>query len=347
MLFARSHDALLEVVTTERARFEGALTCVLERSTVSLPNRHEHFGFADGISQPAIAGAGRPRDGQNVIEPGEFILGYPNEYGKLPSVPHTPAALDPGDHLRAYTAGGDGRRALGQNGSYLVVRQLEQHVYEFWRYMRSAAEEHPGGEGVTQSAVRFAAKCVGRWPSGAPLVEAPERDEPSLGKSNDFGYAAKDPDGLRCPIGAHIRRTNPRDSLEPDPKTSKTAVNRHQLMRRGRSYGRPLERASHATADDGEERGLFFVCVNANIRRQFEFVQQTWVNNTKFDGLYDERDPLIGAGDEGAFGFSIPGEPARTRLEGLPRFVDVRGGEYFFLPSVRAIEFLGNLPVPG
>ena len=194
--------------------------------------------------------------------------------------------------------------------------------------------------GSDTDAVRFASKCVGRWPGGAPLALSPDRDDPALANSNDFLYAAKDPMGARCPVGAHIRRTNPRDSLDPAPKDSMDISNHHAIIRRGRPFGAQLPRFAPG---DGEERGLFFVCVNANISRQFEFIQQTWVNNPKFDGLYDDKDPLIGAQDEAGGTFTMLDEPVRRRLRGMPRFTRVRGGAYFFLPGVRALQFLSKL----
>jgi deferrochelatase/peroxidase EfeB len=164
-----------------------------------------------------------------------------------------------------------------------------------------------------------------------------------LSENDDFMYSEADPRGLACPIGSHIRRTNPRDSLEPGPAESLKVVNGHRIIRRGRSYGPPL--APFAEDPDKAERGLFFMCINANIERQFEFIQHTWSNNPKFAGLYDDTDPLIG--DQPAAGgtFTIPEFPVRRRLENLSRFVRVRGGQYFFLPSLRAIRFLGACAV--
>jgi Dyp-type peroxidase family len=342
MLFASTENSLKELIATQGEGFEGALTCVFERSTRTVPERREHFGFSDGIAQPVIEGSGQGARGVRTIKPGEFILGYPNEYGKLPFIPNADPALDVGAHLAACEPDGK-RKALGRNGSYLVVRQLEQRVYEFWQYMRTAAVRLNPASTAADGAVRLAAKCVGRWPSGAPLVKAPESDDRAFATDNDFGYFWKDRDGERCPIGSHIRRANPRDSLEPDPLASQRVVDRHRVLRRGRSYGQPVDKPWQLAADDGQERGLFFICVNANIRRQFEFIQQTWANNPKFGGLYDERDPLIGVNDGATSEFTIPADPARQRLDGLPRFVDVRGGEYFFLPSVRALKFLASL----
>jgi Dyp-type peroxidase family len=345
MLFAHTAESLEDLIAAQRKGFEGAAHPIVERTTQSLPDRREHFGFSDGIAQPVIRGSRQDAHGVHTIEPGEFILGYPNAYGKQPFVPNVDPALDIGEHLAPYEPDGK-RRALGRNGSYMVVRQLDQHVSEFWNYMRAAASRlNPAGTTPADGAIRLAAKCVGRWPSGAPLVKAPESDNRAFARDNDFGYFSEDRYGERCPIGAHIRRANPRDSLEPDPSNSERVVDRHRVLRRGRSYGPPVERPWEITADDGKERGLFFICINANIRRQFEFIQQTWVNNRKFGGLYEERDPLIGENDGTASEFTIPGKPARHRLEGLPRFVEMRGGGYFFLPSVRALKFLASLPL--
>jgi deferrochelatase/peroxidase EfeB len=185
---------------------------------------------------------------------------------------------------------------------------------------------------------------VGRWPSGAPLVRAPEGDDAAHARDNTFVYD-NDPTGQRCPLGAHIRRANPRDSLEPGPEESAVLTRRHMIMRRGRPYGPPI--APFQKEPTPQERGLFFIAVNANLGRQFEFMQQTWLNNPKFDGLYDETDPLTGPRDPKLGGsFSIPDVPARRRLHGLPAFVTTHGGGYFFLPGLPALRYLARLPAP-
>jgi len=337
MLYARTENLLEELVAQQESRFSGALRCVRRQDTQSLPDRREHFGFADGIAQPVIDGA--PRTGvlpTRTVEAGEFLLGHKNEYGKLPFVPNVAPERDPAGQLPECQTEGGKRRSLGHNGSYLVVRQLDQHVHEFWSYMREYA-------GASGDAIELAAKCVGRWPSGAPLTLSPDRDRPALGNANTFGYWLTDREGQRCPVGAHIRRANPRDSLEPDPHSSLKVSDRHRIMRRGRSYGPAVDKPWSCESDDGVQRGLMFMGVNANIRRQFEFIQQTWINNPKFSGLYDEVDPLIGRREGIASAFSIPSTPVRRRCTGLPRFVRVRGGEYFFLPGLRALRFLTTL----
>jgi Dyp-type peroxidase family len=204
----------------------------------------------------------------------------------------------------------------------------------------------------------LAAKMVGRWTSGAPLVLAPNADDPAVGASDGFMFHKWDRAGIHCPIGAHIRRTNPRDSSEPRPGSLEalSLSNRHRLLRRGRTYGERLvesmdPEAILANGDDGQERGLHFICLNANIARQFEFVQSSWSNNPQFHALHDEVDPLTG--ERGRFrpdtepattDFTIPHMGGRTRIRGIPSFVTVRGGGYFFMPGMSALRYLASLP---
>jgi Dyp-type peroxidase family len=320
---------------------DAAFETLVELDTSDLGDR-EHFGFHDGISQPVIQGLGRPAQWRDSIQPGEFVLGYSNEYGVSAARPLLNRQADPGKILPEDLEG-SGAADFGRNGTYLVLRQLRQDVAGFWTFLDGRVSI--GGQG---SAVKLASKMVGRWPSGAPLVRAPDHDDPTLGSLNDFAYGNEDPDGLRCPIGAHIRRTNPRDSLDPSPGTDRavTLVKRHRILRRGREYGPPLvsdpAMASGPLTDDGNERGLQFICLNANLVRQFEFVQATWVASPKFDRLYDDADPIIAS--RGATGntFTVPDEPFRHRLRELPQFVTVLGGGYFFMPGLRAVRYLAT-----
>ena len=209
----------------------------------------------------------------------------------------------------------------------------------FWRFI-DASVPHPAER------TRLAAKMVGRWPGGAALALAPDRDDPALSEANEFGYFHEDPLGVRCPVGAHIRRTNPRDSLDPGPGTEKSlAINRrHRLLRRGREYGQALSADAALTESlaPDEARGLHFICLNGNIARQFEFVQNTWLNNPKFAGLYDDSDPLVGQSAPYGGTFTMPSESVRARINGMPRFVRVRGGAYFFLPGLNALRHLAS-----
>lgn len=343
LIYATSEAELGGLLGAERAAYLG-LKELYVRDTFMIRDRREHFGFADGVGQPDVEGSGarsRKDAAARAVKAGEFVLGYENEYGKLPPTPTLAAALDPTGNLSPLAAD---RRDLGRNGTYLVVRQLDQDVELFWRTMDE--QSRAGASTDREAAIRLASKCIGRWPSGAPLARSPERDDPRFAKDNGFGFG-DDRGGLKCPVGAHIRRSNPRDSLEPGPEESREVVNRHRILRRGRSYGNPLAPFEPQRAK--AERGLFFICVNSNIRRQFEFIQQTWLNNTKFDGLYRDKDPIAGdaVAEDGGGTFTIPAAPERSQLTGLPRFVTVRGGEYFFLPSVRALRTLAQLPSEG
>jgi deferrochelatase/peroxidase EfeB len=183
------------------------------------------------------------------------------------------------------------------------------------------------------------AKLMGRWQSGAPLALCPFRDDPELGadpkRNNDFLFKDEDPKGLKTPAGSHIRRMNPRDS------DIAGAARLHRMIRRGTSYGPMLPPG--VLEDDGAERGLAFVFVGARLERQFEFIQSEWVNKGQFfDGPLGDKDPIVGAND-GSGRFTIPQEPIRRRLQGLPAFVVTRGGEYFFGPGLRALRWLAAL----
>lgn len=339
MLYAVDDETIaeaLQVVDGERS----GISVIAELDTSTLTDR-EHFGFHDGISQPVIEGTGRPGSPENTIKAGEFVLGYENEYGRYTDRPSVARSSDPSGILPELPANGD-RSDLGRNGSYLVFRQLAQDVSGFWGFVdRQTADTD---EALSREAL--AAKMVGRWPSGAPLVRAPERDDPALGDANDFAYHHEDPHGFKCPKGSHVRRTHPRDSLDPDPGTAKSieVAKRHRIARRGRQYGSMLAPDDAVTSmNDTDERGLHFICLNANLARQFEFIQHTWMNNPKFDGLYEDTDPVVTSRTEGHGIFTMPAEPVRRRVKGLPSFVTVRGGAYFFLPGISAVRYLAAL----
>ncbi len=303
-------------------------------------HNREPFGFQDGMSQPLIEGSvtGQTSDdpGQPVIKAGEFILGYRNQYNLLPPAPTHPQ--------------------LKMNGTYLVYRKMEQDIAAFWSFLYQQAKGQP------ELAEYFGAKMVGRWPSGAPLTLAPEKDDPALGadesRSNNFQYNEPDVLGYGCPVGSHIRRANPRDSLVPGPLESTDAVSKHRILRRGRVYGPeyPADILQALTRQDGPDnsvqfvdeagspRGLSFIALNTDIKRQFEFVQQTWINDPKFDGLYDNPDPLIttNAITGRANAMTIQRWPVRHQIQNVPDFVTVKAGGYFFLPSMQGLRFIAR-----
>jgi deferrochelatase/peroxidase EfeB len=317
------------------------------------PYDREPFGFFDSIGQPQIRGI----KGEG-ISTGEFILGYLNEYNYYPASPVVPIANDPENILPTSANPNRERnyRDLGFNGTFIVYRKLQQDVAGFWRFMQNESLRHEGAVDP-QFMVWLAAKMIGRWPSGTPLVLSPETDQPKPILRNDFLYADDDPVGLACPFGAHIRRTNPRDQIRPaGPTESAHMTARHRLLRRGRAFGRPLfdarlldepdQQEARQTIvnmqDDGEPRGIHFVCINANIKSQFEFVQQAWMNNPRFNGLVNNRDPLSSDTDPEAAPsvMYVPANPTGLRTAAVPRLVTVRGGAYFFMPSLTALRYL-------
>jgi Dyp-type peroxidase family len=271
---------------------------------------HDHFGFRDRLSQPAIAGSGEdPTPGSGApLKPGEFILGYPDEDGPPADLPQP--------------------EVLSRNGSYMAYRRLEEHVGLFRDYLREHADTTEGQE-------LLAAKFMGRWRSGAPLVLAPEHDDPELGadpnRNNDFNYKEMDPHGYAVPLGSHIRRLNPRDTA--------ASMNRHRMIRRGATYGPALPEGA---PDDGVERGIAAFIICASLVRQFEFAQNVWINDKTFHELGNEHDPIVGTQD-GTLDYTIPDRPIRKILKGLPAFTTVTGGAYFFLPGLNALRYLTTI----
>jgi deferrochelatase/peroxidase EfeB len=188
---------------------------------------------------------------------------------------------------------------------------------------------------------------IGRWPSGAPLSKFPEEDPGGVSDDNDFLYAEDDPTGAKCPFGSHLRRMNPRDNFESDPpERSITLSNRHRLIRRARLYGEPIIGSPLDHKPKGDV-GLYFNCFSADISRQFEFLQYTWSNYPKIKQLYNDPDPIIGVVENPEEGqqqqFTIQGEPYNKTVKNLKRFITIRGGAYFFFPSLTTIRYLCSL----
>lgn len=342
-MYATTRERLDELVESQRADLGRGIEEVQLEWGYRPDSLTEHFGFKDGVSQPPV-GALRERGApkEHVVEAGAFVLGHRDEYGLLPPTPAIPEGKDSEGMLPPFP-GRSGYRDLGKNGTYLVYRKLEQDVAGFWNFM----EDRSGGE--PEAMIALASKFIGRWPSGASLVLSPNHDDGQA--ANEFGYLDQDSRGLRCPIGAHVRRMNPRDSLSqlPAAEAMRTTM-RHRLLRRGIPYGEPLFSAEElkegkppiALRDNGKPRGLHFFAINASISSQFEMVSEEWGTNSAFQGLYDTQDPILG-NDEGPGRVVIEAEPARRVVQPVPTFVTVKGGGYFFMPSMTALRFLGSL----
>lgn len=317
------------------------------------PSPKEHFGFDDGLSNPDVenvpggtsdvyVGNLDSKGNFREVPVGEFLLGHRGEGGEVAPMPKPPL--------------------LVHNGTFLVMRKLQQEVVRFRDYLKAEAEcmmRVPGslpdkvGKDPAKVQAYLAAKMMGRWYDGSPVDRYP--DAPAGHASNDFTYA-DDEDGARCPLGAHIRRANPRDSLG----FAGNIVNRRRLLRRGIAYGTYLPEGASPEAQ--AERGIMFLALNASIDRQFEFIQKQWMNFGTELRQGDDGDPITGTryGDgrmvdgrpfrrdnsDARGRIVIPGDQRTGRIPyvctELPNFVITKGGEYFFMPSMTGLVLLAS-----
>ncbi len=313
----------------------------------------EHFGFADALSQPV------PYDADHAVwvgdDPavaavpvqgvplGEFLIGYiDGHHEKAPGPLVDDAARAPAAGLPA-SAEAEGFFDLGLNGSYLVARELKQDVAAFWASMEAnaaALRARDPEHGAQITGDWLAERVIGRDRDGNLLCPGGTKLPACADGSPDSSYLfhARDPVGAGCPPGSHVRRGFPRDALTPpggDQATLLQAANNHRILRRGRKFGPKL---ADPGRDDGVDRGLLFLCLNTDIDRQFEFVQQTWLLNSSFDTLFDEVDPLLGPA-----GRMTLRDEALRRTAMVDTFIRLAGGDYFFLPSLPALAYLASL----
>ena len=309
------HQRALAVARDQVEGFSGIKVLAIQHFGAQ-PGDRNSLGYKDGIDQPPVEGSGvDPLPGQGrPIKAGEFILGYPGEAG-------APLPMPLPD-------------VLGRNGTFIGFRKYQSRVGAFNRFL------HANGS-TEEERELLAAKLVGRWRSGAPLTLAPERDDPAIGadprRNNDFDYA-NDAQGRQIPLGCHIRRMNPRDTQ----LTRLTDTNIHRLIRRGSTYGQPYDPNALSEQDDEVPRGAIFQFISAKAMATMEFLQQEGINDGNFLGVGDERDPIIGRQEEDAT-FTIPRQPVRRRIHGIQTFNVLRGGEYFFMPSLSALKWLASL----
>ena len=317
-VFSDAEEKWRHTMDLARQQYQGfcGVTVLATQDFGAQPGDLNPLGYKDSIGQPAIEGSGiDPLPGQGrPIKAGEFILGYPGEGG-------VPLAMPEPD-------------VLGRNGTFLGLRKYQSRVGMFNKFLRDNAQTDEERE-------LLAAKLVGRWRSGAPLTLAPVKDDPALGedsqRNNDFTYA-DDPGGKQVPLGSHMRRMNPRDTKMP----VLADVNIHRMIRRTTTYGAPYDPNTLSDHDDEVPRGLYFLFMSAKAMATLEFLQREWINDGNFTGLGEERDPIVGLQEEGGT-FTIPREPVRRRIHGIQTFNMLRGGEYFFMPSLSALKWLADL----
>lgn len=298
---------------------EGDIEILIDHQFGSDDSAKNVFGFRDGISNPEVAGSGisnNPED-EKPIASGEFVMGYKSEDGTVRPMPQP--------------------EVLGKNGSFMVLRKYQCNVADFNRYCIDHTENQ-------QEADKLAAKMFGRWRSGAPVTLSPDYDDETLGaddsRNNKFDYTG-DVTGKGCPFGAHARRMNPRNSKD----FVLSDIRLHRIIRRSVSFGDIV--APDITVDDGKERGLYFIGINAQAMNTLEFLQSQWINDGNFMNLGEERDPLLGVhnGDNEAESdtFTEPSDPIRKRHKGILQFNTLQGGEYLFIPSISALKWISEL----
>jgi deferrochelatase/peroxidase EfeB len=327
-----SLEVLDDISARLRAAFDGGLRELSHQDGTALADNKVHFGYTDNISQPNVEGVPprkpRYRDGQPLTPVGEFLLGYPNQNGHGASYDVQPAVLS-------------------KNSSFSAYRILEQDVAGFEEFLTT----HLAQAGTDPETL--AAKVCGRWRNGVPLVLSPDTPDPTppirREVLNDFDYVSRDPalddtNGFRCPIGAHIRRGNPRSQ-----QIVGSANHTHRIVRRGMPYGPPYD---PSRPDDGVPRGLVGHFINADLANQFEFLMSQWMNKDTFvRSVPNEggnpvlnisgRDVFVGANDPPTpTSFTLPSPGSNRPLGDFKRFITTRGGAYCYLPSLTALRHL-------
>lgn len=318
LLYAQNQDCIESESANLRAILNQAYSEVSVYDAAMLPGNVAHFGYRDGFSQPTVDG-GLPNPIPETISPtpsGEFILGYPSQFSELSyAIPEPPQ--------------------FGMNGSFLALRILSQDCAAFEHLIQTAPATY-GIEGEL-----LAAKLVGRWRNGTPLMLSPTTDAPIPAVTNEafnaFDYSG-DPKGLRCPIGAHMRRNNPRD----EPIAGGGGL-KHRIMPRGLPYGPPYDSTQ---PNDGIERGLLGIFICVSLKDQFEFLMAQWVNGDTFTpGIAGTKAPILGdnANASGHFTIPVAGQPPII-VSGFSRLVQTRCAAYAFLASISALKYIATLP---
>jgi Dyp-type peroxidase family len=370
LLIAADHPGVLQknvTAITTSAKFTAGVTILLNQAGRTRPDLpgHEHFGFKDGISQPGVRGVDPPDDpianpnqahpGQDLLWPGEFVVGYPTQIPKLGT-----DGISPNPSPGPVSASGP---AWTVNGSYLVFRRLRQDVPAFEKNVKALAKTLGWSEDLT------GAKLVGRYKSGCPIEKTefhplpytppsndpadPHHGNPLLATSNTLNNNFEfddDPIGSICPMSAHVRKAYPRDEFTPagnppnHPDDSESATQTRRVLRRGIPYGAPYD--PHDAASATVDRGLLFLAYQNDIQNHFEFIQSAWVNNAGFPPTPPGIPPLLGAPGVDPIMSQTPNgnmliDPTKPPVS-INHFVITTGGEYFFSPSISALEGIGD-----
>lgn len=356
---------LLDGVGPHNARWQDLSAVMRRDGDRCWPTNKEHFGLSDGFGDPVfsgqfsgeaervrVAGGGKlmPDGSWQPLATGEFLLGYPDEAQEIPG-----AAMP---------------IAFSRNGTFMAYRKLHEAVGSFHAYVDAQAARYARLHQISQAEAveTIKAKLVGRWEDGVPLMVAPTypewqqfraeldraraaKDKAKLAeialKFTNFTYAA-DPAGAKCPVTSHLRRANPRDTLGPTfdadgrSQEGSAIINRRRILRRGLPYG---SYDPQTPGDDGDH-GIIFMAICTNLFRQFEFIQQQWMQYGLDFNAGSDNCPIIGnhpAAD--APKMVIPVDPESGQLpficDQLPQLVEPRGGDYFFLPSMTALRMIG------
>ncbi|MFC9326681.1 Dyp-type peroxidase [Kitasatospora sp. NPDC057015] len=334
---------LQAAVTEQRdAAAQARIVIVFQQNAATLLGTRrgkEHFGFKDGVSEPGVRGFDPPSEtdpeqveghpGTRLVPAGEFVIGEPAAPGSTTDFPD-----------------------WARNGSFQVVRRLAQDVPGWWAQVAVQLKVLKQAKAVPPEVTTewFAARLVGRWRSGAPVCKHPDADvpfDPAASKDNDFGFR-DDPDGLVTPLFSHLRKTSPRDGLQERPgrpPLDAAVLDGRRIMRRGAPYGQPFDPASEGPGGPDDPRGLLFVCYQADITTQFEFIQTAWIDETNFPpGRTPETggDPMVGLDCPVSFESRAADGSRRTTPLSFRQFVRTEGSVYAFAPSISLLRGLGD-----
>ncbi|WP_052442818.1 Dyp-type peroxidase [Streptacidiphilus neutrinimicus] len=352
-------DLQVAIEAQREAATRAAAVIVFQQNAATLTGERrgkEHFGFKDGVSEPGVAGYdeedprrkgyAKAHPGTRLVPPGEFVVGHPR--------------VEVEGDRRRYPAAD--MPSWMTDGSFQVIRRLAQDVPGWWAQVAdqlATLKQVKGAVPANAGVEWLAARMVGRWRSGAPVHTCPTHDpvnDPSATNDNDLSFA-DDPDGLRTPLFSHLRQSAPRDGLVDGGPVPERFMDARRIMRRGAPYGQPFDPTSGTAGGPDAARGLLFVCYQADLVEQFEFIQKHWINTDDFppgrkakpgpDGMIAGRLPDENAGVLHYESAAPDGTGRTTTPLEVRRFVRTEGAVYAFAPSISALKALAQGRLPG